>query len=231
MRSGLYRSVAAVAAASMIALGAKPVAGQLAGRLSGFATFAPVDAAALGVTRPASVGLFVGEEIFGAAGLGVGHGALRGFVGGVPREWSLGAGYAQTLVTGQRGSAIHTSIGGELVAGFRRSTLSRYNAAAANVTIPFGLTFGDPNQPRLNGPSLAIYVAPYAETGITRVARYAETGVTRDASYALGVGTGTRLSLGRFAVELMFHDFDPRRRWEKFGLITLGLNYRLGPAI
>jgi hypothetical protein len=203
----------------MIALVAKPVAGQLAGRLTGFATFAPVDAAALGVTRPASVGLFAGAQFVGAAALGVGSGALRGFVGGNEGEWSFGGGFAQTLATGQLGSAIHTSIGGELVGGYRRFTRS-FNAAGANVTMPFGLTFGDPNRPFLNGPALAIYIAPYAETG-----------VFREASYALGVGTGARLSLGRFAVEVMVRDFDPRRRWERFGLITLGLNYRLGPAI
>jgi hypothetical protein len=206
----------------MIALVATPVAGQIAGRLTGIATFAPVDAAALGVTRPASVGLFAGPySLVGAAGLGAGTGALRGFVGGFDGEWSVGVGYARTLATGQLGSAIHTSIGGELVGGNRHSTRSSFNAAAANVTMPLGLTFGDPNRPLLSGPTLAIYIAPYAEAGLAT-----------DASYALGVGTGARLSLGRFAVELMVRDFDPGRRWDqRFGLITLGFNYRLGPAI
>ena len=220
MRSRVCRSIEVAAAASMMALVAKPAAGQLAGRLSGLGTFAPVDAAALGVTRPASVGLFAGAfSLVGAAGLGFDKGALRGFVGGFEGDWSFGAGYARTLAIGQLGNAIHTSIGGELVGAYRRFARSS-GAVAANATMPFGLTFGDPNGPFLEGPSLAIYVAPYAETA-----------VTRDASYALGVGTGTRLSLGRVAVELMIRDFDPRRRWERLGLITLGLNYRLGAAI
>jgi hypothetical protein len=206
-----------MAAASMMALVAKPVAGQR-GRLSGSATFAPVDAAALGVTRPASMGLFVGEaQYVGAAGLGVGNGALRGFVGRSASDWSFGGGYARTLATGQLGSAIHTSIGGELVGGYRHYARS---SAAANLTMPLGLTFGDPNRPFLRGPSFAIYIAPYAETGVTRAP-----------SYALGAGAGTRFSLGNFALELMVRDVGPSRRWEKFGFPTLGLNYRLGPAI
>ncbi len=145
---------------------------------------------------------------------------MRGFVGGADGEWSVGVGYARTLATGQLGNAIHTSIGGELVGGNRHATRSSFNAAAANVTMPFGLTFGDPNRPLVSGPTLAIYAAPYAEAALAS-----------DASYALGVGIGARLSLGRFAAELMVRDFDPGRPWDRFGLITLGFNYRLGPSI
>ena len=105
MRSRVCRSIAVAAAASMMALVAKPAAGQLAGRLSGLGTFAPVDAAALGVTRPASVGLFAGAfSLVGAAGLGFDKGALRGFVGGFEGDWSFGAGYARTLAIGQLGT-------------------------------------------------------------------------------------------------------------------------------
>ena len=70
-------SFAALAALTICTLVARPVGGQLAGRNSGIPTFAAVDAAALGVTRPASVGLSVGDTQYaGQAGFGVGGGAL-----------------------------------------------------------------------------------------------------------------------------------------------------------
>src|SRR3954462_7448583 len=71
---------------------------QLTGRHAGGAEFAPIDASALGDTRPASIALFSGEEGIGiGAGWGVHRGALRGYLGAGAYRLSLGGGYARTL--------------------------------------------------------------------------------------------------------------------------------------
>lgn len=210
-------SFTALAALTVCTLVARPAAAQVAARYTGIATFASVDAAALGVTRPASVGLSVtSDQYAGQAGLGVGGGSLLGFAGVGQYSWSIGGGYAQTLATGKLGSAIYSSIGGELVGGYRRFS-GAYNGGALNLTVPLALTFGDPNRPLLKGPSLALYAAPYAAAG----------GSGR-ANYALGVGAGARVSLGRFAVEFMYRDFSAQRRWQWLDVSTLGVSYRLG---
>ena len=213
-RSG---SFAALTALTICTLVARPAEGQLAGRFSGIPTFAAVDAAALGVTRPASVGLAVGNTQYaGQAGFGVGGGSLLGFAAAAKYSWSIGGGYAQTLATGELGSAIHTSAGAEVVGGYRRFA-GGYNGGAVNLTVPLALTFGDPNRALREGPSLALYAGPYAEAG-----------GSAKANYALGVGAGARLGFGRFAVEFMYHDLGARRRWNWVDFSTLGVSYRLG---
>jgi hypothetical protein len=212
-RAGFFAALTALVICTLVP---RPAGGQLAGRNSGIPTFAAVDAAALGVTRPASVGLSVGDTQYaGQAGFGVRGGSLLGFAAAAKYSWSIGGGYAQTLATGELGSAIHTSIGGELVGGYRHSS-GGLDGGALNLTVPLALTFGDPNRPLREGPSLALYAAPYAEGG------------SEKANYALGIGAGTRLSFGRLAIEFMYRDFGARRRWDWLDVSMLGVSYRLG---
>src|SRR5206468_250408 len=204
------------------------------------ADFAPVDAAALGVARGASVGVFVGSNGYAAGGgPGIAGGALRGFVAAGVYQWSVGAGYARTLVNRQVVGVFHTTIGGELVGGYRNDAYRPRRSGALNLTVPLGLTLGDANRRLLAGPSLAIYLAPFAEAGLTHRTNY--SGCVQRAScppdfspalaHALGVGAGTRISIGRFATEFMArnlghpHNF----RWADLAYATLGISYRLGP--
>src|SRR5689334_16221132 len=96
MKLHRLRYLGAIAGACIIAvLSPRPAPGQLAGTRSNVTSFAPVDATALGVTRPASIGLFANvDQYTGEAGFGLGNGAMRGFLAGSSYHWSVGAGFA-----------------------------------------------------------------------------------------------------------------------------------------
>jgi hypothetical protein len=214
-------------------------AAQIAGTANEVAQFAPVDASALGVTRGASIGLSAGNtEYVVNGGVGLGGGSLRGFVGAHREALSLGAGFAQTFAARPLTSGIHASVGGQLVGGYQYNRYGPHNSAALNLTIPLALTLGDANRPAIEGPSLALYAAPYAELGMMHTYTF-DCPVPTQCSLddkglggiaAAGIGAGTRASFGRFALEIMLRDFFSRDlHWQKGGGSgTLGLSYRLG---
>jgi hypothetical protein len=215
-------------------------AAQITGTSTEVTRVAPVDASALGVTRGASLGLSVGDaEYVLGAGFGLADGSLRGFLGGEQGRWSLGAGYARTVTAHRVGRGMQSSVGGELVVGYRYDRYSPHNSAAVGLTIPFALTFGDGNRPSIEGPSIAIYAAPYLEAGMMHpnaisacappftCPSYRDKGM--GAVSAMGVGAGSRISFGRFAFELIMRDFVDRNfRWDGGHGAALGLSYRLG---
>ena len=228
----------AVSAASLVPLTA--VRAQIYGVHSGAVDLMTVDAAALGDTVKSSVGLFASNELTVAGGVGVLGGSLRAYVGSQPNRFGipyvLGAGYARTLAAHDLLGPLHGVIGAELVGGFRHETNRPHEAGALNLTIPAGLSFGNPS-----GTSLGFYAAPYVESGLMRFWQSVpgpctpysgcdyQLSDTRLQSVA-GVGLGGRAALGRFSLELLFRDV----RWKGGRLLAtggeseLGLTYRLG---
>lgn len=228
--------IGAVGAVALTLTVSAPARAQIHGVHSGAVDFAPVDAAALGDTLQASVGLFgASDRLTAAAGAGVRGGAVRGYVGGLlgdsETSWSVGAGYARTLASRDVAGPLHGTFGAELVGGFLHAEGAPQNAGAVRLTLPVGLTLGDPS-----GWSLGVYAAPYAESALDRqwhttsgcnFVCYNLSGVALHS--ALGVGTGLRLSLGRLAAELIIRDMlAPDLRYERAGEGELGFTYRIG---
>jgi hypothetical protein len=212
----------------------RAVSAQLSGVQSGLVNFAPIDGAALGDTRLASVGVFLGESatMIGGGG-GVGGGALRAYTGlptinGSGFRMALGAGYARTFASRELAGPFRGTIGGELRAAFRRNTSTM---GAAGLALPIGLTAGNPA-----GWSFGLYAAPYAEsatlpryvypTGCSFNCSYVRSG--RSVTNAVGVGTGLRLSLGHVSVSAMVHDVLGRDFQTGLGELTTAFTYRLG---
>lgn len=232
------RVLVVVAAASAFVLTSSARANaQLAGYHSGSVNFAPVDAAALGDTLPASVGLFAtANEYVAAGGVGAAAGALRGYAGGYPGyygvRWTLGAGYARTFTARDLAGPLYGSFGSELIVGFRHMDRAPRDAGALRLTAPLGVSLGDPS-----GASLGIYAAPYAESAVMRRlvvpsncaspchVTFTDVGLQS----AVGVGAGLRIALGRLSAELMFHDVGPSSRRPYLGdESAIGFTYRLG---
>ena len=220
---------AAMAAALLVSSAAQA---QVSGHGTPGARFAPVDASALGVTRPTSLGFFLADSYTGGASLGWGGGAVRGFAAGRWREWSLGAGYVRTFVKRDLGGSLFGTIGGEIVGGYRHLDFRPRSAAAVDLTIPLGLALGDPD-----ARSLAFYAAPYAEAGLAhpwvRPATCAPTFSTLSGpqlGHALGMRVGMRMSFGRLAAEVMTGDVVGPRHFHFIDeLWSLGFTYRFGP--
>ncbi|HEY2375185.1 MAG TPA: hypothetical protein VGH98_04365 [Gemmatimonadaceae bacterium] len=211
---------------------------QITGTSTGAAIFAPVDASALGVTRGASMALGVGGSLLmGAGGVGFAGGALRGFLSSNfehSPSLDIGAAFSRTFVRQQLLSGVQTSIGGQAVAGYLHEGYPR-NAAALNLTIPLALTLGDGN----GAASLAVYAAPYGEVGMLHRYNFVRCTSSPTCPYfrvrgmgavaSSGLGAGTRMSVGRFAIELMVRDFVGREfRRQYGGEGELALTYRLG---
>ena len=233
----LLRTLNLVFGASGLALVPSACAhAQIFGYRSGAMDFAPVDAAALGDTLRASIGLFAGSnEYVGAAGIGLAGGALRGYVGGLSAyrgyRGLLAAGYARTLAARTLAGPIHGTIGGELAGGYRHLEYAPHDAGGLHLTAPIGVSLGDPS-----GASLGFYAAPYAESGLLRQFD-SVPGCTTGRCYALGgvvlqnaagLGAGLRLSFGRLAAELRI--FDVIRRGGAFYYGdggSIGFTYRL----
>ena len=238
---------------SLLVLLVSPTAeAQIAGTPSGAARLGPVDASALGVTRAASVGSSIIEsEWLVHGGFGFAGGSLRALFGRSSSEWSAGAAYARTLAGSEVIKGLHGTIGGELIGGFRYNRYGpSHDDGGLHLTIPAALTFGDPNRPLIEGATLALYVAPYAELGSAysylprQCAPPAPCSNSYDirhdlAAFATGFGVGTRASFGRFALDLMMRDAIARKRVGyntlqagAFSLtgrdLTLGFDYRFG---
>jgi hypothetical protein len=209
-------------------------AAQLVGRRSGAVSFAPTDAAALGDSSLSAVGLSVGDYYTLGGGMGVGKGAIRGYIGAVPdQEWNAlaAAAYARTLATRTLRGPLRGSIGTEIDAGFRYYARGLGNTGAVSLTMPVGTTLGNPSR-----ASLGIYLAPYAETnlrrqqvgGCTQTCDYRLGGV--GVSGAFGSGFGVRLSAGRISASALIRDIlsTGPRVLRGDGDLTLGLSLRLG---
>jgi hypothetical protein len=192
------------------------------GSLSGASQFTPVDASALGLDRPGSVALFAGfDGLKLGAGVGLGDGALRAYGGGHTGGFEVGAGYAATFVRHDAASALHMTVGGQLMSAFRHLSSPSLDAGSLNLTIPLAITAGDPK-----GGSIGVYAAPFAETGIGRhgvsngcpqACNFGLSDATR--MDAAGIGAGVRASVGRFA----FNAYIPARY-----ALTLGLTLGVG---
>ena len=208
---------------------------QLAGSSTGAAVFSPVDASALGVSRLSSIGLSVTDaEFVVGGGLAMAGGSLRGYAGGGDFAWSTGLGYSSTLVRRSLAAELlHGTVGGQFTGGYRhRSYIS--DAVALNMTIPVGISVGDPD-----GKSLMLYAAPYAELGVEHLrvgycsynGSCTEPAWARRASEAAGVGLGARASVGRFAIGAFARDVGGRRHLvPDFTVVSLGLSVQLGAA-
>ena len=195
--------------------------------------FSPVDASALGVSRLSSVGLSVTDaEFVLGGGLGMASGSLRGYAGGSSLGWSTGLGYASTFVRRSLADGLlHGTIGGQLTGGYRHRTYAS-QAGALNMTIPIGISVGNPD-----GNSLALYAAPYAELGVERYRlRHCPNGscITTvggaETMHAAGVGLGIRGSLGRFAIAIFGQDWGIPRHVVQGSSVTLGFSFQLGTA-
>jgi hypothetical protein len=233
-RRSLLTLAAAGAALSILAARAH---GQFSGIHSRAVSFAPVDAAALGDTLGSSVGLFTGEELGAAVGVGAWGGSLRA-LGGLVTPFAgsglfAGLGYAHPLATPRLAGAIHGTVGAELRAGYRHETNGSQDAGALRLSAPFGVSLGQPS-----GSSLGVYVAPYVESGLMRQLGNTLVGCAQfcdrtlgDAGLqtAVGVGAGFRAAFHRFAVEFAFSDVSwQKKQFYGDGQATLGLTYRLG---
>jgi hypothetical protein len=206
---------------------------QLGDRSNGAALFSPVDASALGVERLSSVGLSLTDaEFVAGGGLRMRGGALRGYAGGGAFAWSTGLGYSTTFVRRSLASGLlHGTVGGQVTGGYRHRSYAM-DAGGLNMTIPVGVTVGNPDR-----RSLALYAAPYTELGVEHFrirscpvngACGATTGKV-ESVYAAGMGMGMRASLGRFAVGIFAQDFGGRRRWiQSTSIMTIGFSMQLG---
>jgi len=232
---GFLLLVGAASAMSVL----RPASGhaQLYGVHSGAVDLAAIDAAGLGDTLPSSVGFFSTGQWVLAGGVGAFGGALRGYVGsefsrvGIP--YALGLGYARTIAARDLVGPLHGAIGSELVAGFRHEPHAPNDAGAVSLTIPVGLSVGDPSS-----TSLGLYAAPYLESGMMRAWEKVPASCAPFCNYRLGdmgfrsaagVGIGTRAAAGRWSLELFLRDV----RWNARSIRelaegALGVTYRLG---
>jgi hypothetical protein len=217
------RYIGLVASAFLICL-SSPACAQVVGTLSDAVHFAPVDASALGVTRPASVGISAGNDaLIADVGFGVGGGALRGYAGGAAYLWTFGAGYARTLRARDVWNGTRASVGAQLVAGYRHHSYWPNQDGGVGLTIPAAWTIGSPD-----ASSLMLYGGPFVEGGFstpwlrldcppsascTTVRERAST------TAAVGFGAGTRLAIERFS----FDFYMPSMHY-----VTIGLGVRLG---
>jgi hypothetical protein len=199
--------------------------------------FAPVDAEALGDTLRSSIGLFAGDEIGAAVGVGAWGGSLR-VLGGMIEPISgsgmlVGMGYARSLATSDLAGPLHGTLGAELRGGFRHEHYASQDAGALRLTAPLGVSLGHPS-----GSSLGLYAAPYVESAVMRPWLVTQPGCTQFCSRtlgdvglqsAMGFGVGFRAALQRFAVELSYSDVTwHRTQFYGQGQASLGLTYRLG---
>jgi len=210
---------------------------QLYGTHSGAVDLATVDASALGDTLRSSLGVFLAGKWVIAGGVGVLGGSLKGYLGSESSSWghpyNLGVGYARTMAAHDLAGPLHGAIGTELVAGFRHEPFAPRDAGALNLTVPVGVSLGDPS-----GTSLGFYAAPYVESGLTRAwetipgsctpycsSRLSDTGL----SSVAGVGVGGRAAIRRFSLELLIRDVRVHNRRLYAGVEgAVGLAYRLG---
>lgn len=224
-----------VAASVVTGVPLRSAIAQLAGSSTGAAIFSPVDASALGASRLSSVGLSLtdGEFVVGG-GLGMAGGSLRGYAGGGNFAWSTGVGYSSTFVRRSVANGLlYGTIGGQLTGGYRHWSYTS-DAGALNMTIPIGISLGDPD-----GKSLMVYAAPYAELGLdkSRVRYCSYNGTCTEPAWArramegAGVGLGVRVSAGRFAIGAYTRDFGGRRHLlPNMTIVALGLSFQLGKA-
>lgn len=210
---------------------------QLAGRHVGGADFAPVDATALGDTRPASIAVFTNADAIGVgAGWGLAGGAMRGYLGANGYHVAVGGGYARTLAERRLARGFVGTFGGELVGGYNHVFERRPDdSGALRLTMPLGLSLGDPS-----GTSLGLYAAPYAEAGVLRRLEVSPTGCNPYCRYvlggptlrsAVGAGIGMRGAFRRVGAEVIFRDMSPKGRGvAPLSDVMLGFTYRLGGA-
>jgi hypothetical protein len=210
---------------------------QFYGTHSGAVDLATVDASALGDTLRSSLGLFAADQWVIAGGVGVLGGSLKGYLGSDPNRvgfpYALGVGYARTIAAHVLVGPLHGAIGTELVAGFRHEPYAPRDAGALNLTVPVGVSLGDPSS-----TSLGLYAAPYVESGLMRVWETVPGSCTPYCNSRLsdtrlwnvaGVGVGGRAAIRRFSFELLFRDVQLHNRrlyWRGGGAV--GFAYRLG---
>ena len=198
---------------------------------------ATVDAAALGDTLRSSVGLFAAGEWVVAGGVGALGGAFRAYLGSSPNRFgvpfAIGMGYARTIAAHDLARALHGAIGTELVAGFRHDVFAPRDAGALRLTVPVGLSLGNPSR-----TSVSLYAAPYVESGIMRIWEQDTPSCTPYCNYRLGdqklrsaagLGVGSRIALGRWALEILLRDMGWQDgHFDGGGEGALGVTYRLG---
>jgi hypothetical protein len=209
---------------------------QLYGRHSGAVDLATVDASALGDTLRSSLGFFMADQWVIAGGVGALGGSLKAYLGSDPNRlgfpYKLGVGYARTIAAHDLAGPLHGAIGAEVVAGFRHGPFGPRDAGALNLTVPVGVSLGDPS-----GTSLGFYAAPYAESGLTRAWEAVPGSCTPYCSSRLsdtrlssvaGVGVGGRAAIRRFSLELLLRDVRVHNRRLYAGVEgAVGLAYRL----
>jgi hypothetical protein len=171
-----------------------------------------------------------------AGGVGGFGGALRAYLGSeferVRTPYALGLGYARTITAYDFFGPLHGAIGTELVAGFRHEPRAPRDAGAVSLTVPIGLSVGNPS-----GTSLGLYAAPYVESAIMRAWERDLQSCTPFCNYRLGdtglrsaagVGIGGRAAVGRWSLELFLRDVQWNRRpFYRLGEGALGVTYRL----
>lgn len=198
---------------------------------------AAVDAAALGDTLRASVGLYDNDNGLGATGgVAAWRGALRAYVGrrvGINEtNYNLALGYARSLATRDLAGPLRGTFGAEVVGGYLHESYTPQDQGGLRVTAPLGMSLGDPSS-----SSLGVYVAPYAESGIMRVFVPVPNGCSRFCDSRLGdtglhgaagVGLGARASMGPLSLELMSRDITHRSDFFGYSESALGITYRLG---
>src|SRR5689334_8605543 len=225
------------AAGAMALVPSGPARAQIYGTHSGAVDLATVDASALGDTLRSSLGFFAADQWVIAGGVGVLGGSAKGYLGSDPNRlgfpYAIGVGYARTIAAHGLVGPLHGAIGTELVTGFRHGPFLPHDAGALRLTVPVGVSLGDPSS-----TSLGLYAAPYVESGIMRVwetvpgsctpycnSRLSDTGVWNVA----GVGVGGRAAIRRFSFELLIRDLRVHNgRLYGGGGGAVGFAYRLG---
>ena len=234
--SRLSRFLFLGAAIAMALAPSGPARAQLYGTHSGAADLSTVDASALGDTLRSSLGFFLADQWVITGGVGVLGGSLKGYLGSDPNRlgfpYALGVGYARAIAAHGLVGPLQGAIGTELVAGFRHGPFAPRDAGAVNLTVPVGVSLGDPSS-----TSLGLYAAPYVESGIMRVREKVPGSCTPYCSIRLsdtglwnvaGVGVGGRAAIRRFSFELLFRDVQLHNRrfyWRGGGAV--GFAYRL----
>jgi hypothetical protein len=229
------RRVAALAVCAILLFPPPPGAAQIIGTSTPVADFAPVDAVALGVARASSLGVFAADyQAVVGAGAGLAGGAVRAFAGAATDIWSVGAGYARTMLARRLTETTRESAGLQLVVGYRHDDYLPHSFGALRLTAPLAITFGDPNQPSSDARTFAIYAAPYADIGvIEQLNPNACFGSVNCSTYhhasahSAGVGAGSRMSFGQFALELMARDVVSGNFRPNVEYVTFGASLRL----
>ena len=98
------------------------------------------------------------------------------------------------------------------------------------------MTFGDPNKPTSETSTFAMYAAPYADAGLRDQLNSSAcigstfcTAYRRASAHSAGIGAGSRVSFGQFAIEVMARDvIGANFRQVYVDYVTFGASLRLG---